>query len=54
MSAKPRCRECKHRPGVRRVTETRKTEGNPASLAQPRVHKKPCACACHPAVTGDA
>ena len=47
MGAKSRCESCKHRPGVRRVTATRKTEGNPASLAEPRVHKKPCDCTCH-------
>ncbi|MGH9249761.1 MAG: hypothetical protein ACRD0W_09645 [Acidimicrobiales bacterium] len=47
VGAPHRCVTCRHRPGPRVVTATRKTTGNPASLVEPTVHKKPCGCACH-------
>lgn len=46
MSKPTRCPDCRHRPGPRVLVYT-KTEGNPASLAKPRQHKKPCHCECH-------
>jgi len=47
VGAAHRCAGCHHRPGPRVVTATRKTAGNTASLAEAKVHKRPCACACH-------
>lgn len=44
MANPPRCHDCNHRK-KRVVSATSKRRGGQAD--KPRVHKKPCHCACH-------
>lgn len=46
MSAKPRCKECRH-PRKRIVTPTVKRGHNNTGHVEPRIHKKSCDCSCH-------